>query len=294
MCVRIFFRFFCTLVLLAVVHSCHEEDPHKGRVPLAGVNGMYLYKDEVDLMFATYGNGNDSTGFVKDYVEKWLVETLFYSKAKENVASTAEIETMVDSYRKSLILNIYQDGLINQHLRDSIAETDVDLFYMSNAPLFELEEPMMKGLLFKVPEKSPKKHVVRTWCMRRNQEDLEQLEKYSINYGAQYEYFMEEWREMSEIAKLTPLTEYQLAERLSRKNVIEFNDGGFVYFVCADTIIGKGDRKPVEMVSGEIKELLTNSRKANFIKERKRVIYEEALEKGKVELFENNKPLAAH
>ena len=287
-----FIRVLQLIVLFAVVLSCEKENIHNGRVPLAGVDGIYLYKDEVDLMYATYGSETDSAEFVNNYVEKWLVEVLFYDKAMANVPYTSEIEGMVESYRKSLILNIYQDGLINQHLQNSITETDIETFYHSNEPLFELEETMVKGLMLKVPEKAPRKHLVRTWCMRRNQEDMEELEKYSISHDAQYEYFMDEWQVLSDVAKLVPLTEDQLAERLSRKSTIEFNDGGFIYFVCADTIIGKGGRKPIEMVSGEIKELLTNSRKANFIKERKKSIYKEALEKGLVELFENKKTVA--
>jgi hypothetical protein len=46
----------------------------------------------------------------------------------------------------------------------------------------------------------------------------------------------------------------------------------------------KGGQKPLEMVSDEVKELLLNSRKAEFIKTVKRSMYEEALEEGRVVL----------
>ena len=50
-------------------------------------------------------------------------------------------------------------------------------------------------------------------------------------------------------------------------------------------MLKRNDLKPIEMVSGEIKELLLNSRKAAFIKQVKRSLYEEALLNGQVILY---------
>ena len=90
---------------------------------------------------------------------------------------------------------------------------------------------------------------------------------------------------MSDIAKQTPLSEYQLNERLKRKETIEFKHGGYTYFVSADSLIQQGDRKPLEMVVSEVKELLVNSRRAGFIKEKKRSLYNEALATGEIIIF---------
>ena len=74
-------------------------------------------------------------------------------------------------------------------------------------------------------------------------------------------------------------------DRLLKKSTIEFKEGKFTYFVCADSILKRNDLKPIEMVSGEIKELLLNSKKAAFIKQVKRSLYEEALQNGQVILY---------
>lgn len=275
---------FLVTMVVTMLFQCKESDTHvhNGRIPLVAVDDHILYKDEVDLLYAVYGNGMDSVAFYDDYVERWAIDVLFYRKATENVASTDEIEEMVSSYRKSLILSVYQDGLINQHLVPDIKHEEVQEFYENNAALFELEEPLVKGLLLKVPEKSPKMNNVRKWCMQRTVEDLENIEKYSIANAATYECFIDEWVPLDMVASRTPLTVYQLGERLSRKNTIEFADGGYVYFIGADTIISKGKQKPLELVSAEIVELLVNSKKANFIKEKKRALYYEAQSKGEI------------
>ena len=282
---------FLSLALL--FPQCEEKTEHNGRVPLVAVGDTYLYKDEVDILYAMSGLGTDSVAFYDDYIERWATDALFYSKAFENVASTAEIERMVESYRRSLILSLYQDALINQHLVPEISEAEVQEFYERNLVMFELEEPLVKGLLLKLPEKSPKMNDVRRWCMRRDIEDLENIEKYSISNAAVYESFPEEWRSMNSVVALTPLTLNQLYDRLSQKKTIEFSDGGYIYFVGADTIVPKGGLKPLEMVAPEIVELLVNSKKANFIKEKKRALYNEAQSRGKVKRLDKNASEAA-
>lgn len=273
--------FFLVLLLFA----CKREDIHNGRTPIACIDGAYLYKDETDLMYAISGQGADSARFVSDYIERWAMEYLFYNKAAENVASTMDIESLVEKYRRGLILSVYQDGLVNQQLVPDISQWDIKEFYEANGAMFEMEEPMFKGLLLKVSDKSPNINKVRSWCMRRNAEDLESIEKYSISNSAFYNVFLEEWRAVSDVASQTPLTEYQLNERLKKKETIEFKHDGYTYFIGADSLIQKGDRKPIEMVTPEIMELLVNSRRAGFIKEKKNSLYKEALKTGEVVIF---------
>ena len=275
----------CLLLVLLLFCACKREDMHKGRTVVACIGETFLYKDEIDIMYAINGRGIDSVKFVDDYIERWAVERLFYNKAAENVASTVDIESMVDKYRTGLILSIYQDGLVSQQLVSDISMDDVEAFYEENEAMFELEEPMFRGLLLKVSDKSPNISRVRAWCMRHSSEDLDHIEKYSLANEAFYNGFLEEWRTVSDIAKQTPLSEYQLNERLKRKETIEFKHGGYTYFVSADSLIQQGDRKPLEMVVSEVKELLVNSRRAGFIKEKKRSLYNEALATGEIIIF---------
>lgn len=275
----------CLLMALMAIAGCYKEDIHKGRIPVAAVDGTYLYKDEVDLLYAVYGQESDSVRFFNDYIERWAAEHLFYSKATENVVPTDGIEDMVENYRKGLILSLYQDRLVNQQLVPDISQTDIQEFYYANEEMFELEEPVFKGLLLKVSDKSPNINKLRSWCIRKSSEDFELIEKYSIANSAFYNNFQEEWRTMEDAANLLPITGFQLNERLKRRETIEFRHEGYTYFVSADTILQNGDMKPLEMVSAEITDLLINSRKAEFIKEKKRSMYDEAVKAGMVELF---------
>ena len=283
-------KYMCLLALPALLYACREEVSYVDRVAvtrdaLATIGDTHLYKDEVDIVYAQQGRGIDSASFVQDYVQRWAVDVLFHEKAKENVASTAEIDRMVEKYRESLIQNLYQDRLITQQLVPTITAEEVREFYEKEQSLFELTEPYVKGFYVKLPYKNSKIRDVRNRCLRRGQDDLEELERLCSENGYECQFFMEEWLPFVDLAHRTPLTEQQLMDRLLRKDVIEFTEGKFTYFVCADSILKRNDIKPIEMVSDEIKELLINSKKARFIKQMKRSLYEEALKSGRVILY---------
>lgn len=278
-------RLFLVLTVILSVVSCHKEIPHDGRVLLAEVGTSKLYKDEVDLLLAVNDYGSDSARFVDEYLERWALEELYNNAATRNVANNAEIEKMVESYRRSLILNFYQEGLVNQHLKSSVGEADIKDFYEANKVLFDADENLLKGLLLVVPAKAPSLNKLRKWCIDMTPEALEELEAYSAENADSYEYFMDEWRSFEDVVKALPLTEGQLLDRLSKKSTIEFKENGLLYFVCADTIVREGDAMPIELVSAEINELLVNSRKAEFIKAKKMELYNDAKLKGEIKFY---------
>ena len=255
------------------------------RPAVACVGDIRLYKDEADIIYAQQGAGVDSAAFMHSYIERWAIDVLFHQKATENVVSTDEIDRMVENYRKSLIQNLYQDRLITQQLVPTISDAEVLEFYNKEQALFELNEPFVKGFYVKMPVKAPKTRDVRNWCLRKGQEDLEELEKLCSENGYEYQFFMEQWLPFDDLVYNNPLTGQQLMDRLLKNGTIEFKEDKFNYFVCADSILKRNDTKPIEMVSNEIKELLLNSKKAKFIKQVKRSLYEDALRNGRVILY---------
>ena len=280
------FSYFLLLPLLFFTFlACEEPDPHNGRVPLASVGDTFLYKDEVNLLYATHSHGDDSVAFVKNYVDRWVVEMMFYNKACRNVAATENIDRMVENYRRNLILNLYQDALISQQLVPNISQAEIDSFYNGNVSLFEVEEALFRGFFVKLPERTRGMNEVRKWCVVQSPDDLESLEQFCVTNSAECGFFMEEWCLLGHLAQRLPLTETDLEQRLSANSVVEFKDNGFTYFVCADTLLVEGDRKPLELVYNDVRDLLVNSKKPQFIKDVKGTLYQEALQNGQIKLY---------
>lgn len=277
----LFVVLFCTILL----SSCKEEIMHRGRTPLVSVGKEYLYVEDVQRFYAANPPAADSAQYVNDYINRWVEEALFYNVALRNVPSSQEIDKMVDSYRRSLVLNIYQEGLVEQHLRSEISPEEVEAFYKANSLMFEVEEPIMRGVFVRVPKKAPQLASLRKWYKSRSIDDLEKLEKYSLANDVVYEYFAETWNKVSDIAAKAPITEQDMLQRLLRSAAIEFSDADYLYFVSVDSVLDKGKLKPVELVDAEIRGLLVNTKKVDFIKSKKRVLYDEALKSGNIKYY---------
>ena len=269
----------------AVIVSCEEEIKHRGRTPLVSVGKEFLYVEDVERFCSANPPAVDSAKYVDEFINRWIEEALFYNVALRNVPSSNKIDKLVEGYRRSLVLNIYQDGLVEQHLHNDIIDEEVQAFYKANSSMFEVEEPIMMGLFLRVRKNAPKLSSLRKWYKSRAIEDLEKLDKYSLADGAQYEYFAETWQRVSDIAAKTPITEADLLQRLSRSAAVELNDKEYIYFISVDSLISKGGLKPVELVEGDIRNLLANTTKVNFIKEKKRALFDEAMEKGAIKYY---------
>lgn len=281
---KIVIAVFCTVFMIC---SCEKPFNHEGRTPVVSVGGQYLYKEDISRLFVAGHSDIDSVALLSDYVRNWIEEALFYRMAVKNVAKTAEIERLVENYRKALFVNIYQERLIEQRLQREITDEEVNVFYEQNKDMFILDEPMMKGLFMKVAKGAPQLSSVRKWYRKLDETDLENLEKYSLTNAIAYEYFNDSWRSLASVAAKMPITESDLLARLKYDDVLEFSDSTSVYFINATALLKKGEFKPVDLATVEITQLLSNSMKANFIKEVKRNMYESALTSGDVKFYDD-------
>ncbi len=271
---------------LIALTSCEGEIDHRGRTPLVGIGKDVLYKEDVAALYVTALPTVDSTTFVNDYVRRWLEDVLFYQMAQRNVPSAGEVERLVENYRRSLLLNIYQERLIEQQLRSNLTQAEVDSFYNDNSELFKLEEPQAQGIFLKLPIAAPRLASVRKWLTKLTPESVENLEKYSITNAVTYDYFVDSWHSLPSIAAKMPLTVEALEKSIAKNDLVEVSDSAHRYMLSVVATLKKGDKKPIELASDEIHSLLLNSMKANFVKQVKRDLYDKALSDGKIIFYD--------
>lgn len=272
--------------------SCSNEIDHHGRTPLAGVGNDFLYKEDVAALYVTALPSIDSTEFVKNYIRQWLEDVLFYRMAERNVAAAGEVDRMVENYRRALLLNIYQERLVEQQLKQTLSEEDVAAFYNSNAELFKLEEAQLQGLFLKLPLSAPRLQSVRKWLTKMSPEDIENIEKYNITNAVTYDYFVDSWRPLSAIAAKMPLTAEVLLKSLDKDTFVEVADTAYIYMLSTVARLDKGEQTPLELASDEISSLLINSKKANFVKKVKSDLYDKALENGEIVFYDTESSAA--
>jgi len=273
--------------LLALVGlGCSQQQDHKGRIPLVEVAGKFLYQDDLQAALPLNLSADDSVLFAESYIKNWVEDVLLFEKAEGNIPDNDRVMNLVESYRKALVMHAYQEALVKQRLADEITSDEVLAYYNQNKQLFVLDKPLVKGLFMKVPLKSPNLSDVRRWYKRNTQEAIEQLEKYSFRNAVTYDYFYDHWRPLEEIEALIPGRTWNPdSDYLKQNRNVELKDTAFYYFLHVEEFQGKGEQKSLDFAEEEIKEILINLKRVEFINSVKDELYHQASDRNRINYY---------
>jgi hypothetical protein len=117
-------------------------------------------------------------------------------------------------------------------------------------------------------------------------EVLEQLEKYAYQNASGYELFLEEWKTASQILLRMPFEEDNLHKLLKQKRQVSMQDSLNTYVLQVSEMYVRGEQMPLDFARGEIEKIILSQRQVEFIQQKREEIYKEALEQGKLKLYE--------
>ena len=270
------------LITLLCCGACKEQYDHKGKTALVEVDGNFLYKEDLMSVLPVGLSKDDSILFAEHYIRSWAEEILLYEKAANNIPDNVDVDKLVENYRKALIMHTYQQELINQKLTNDISEQEIADYYEKNKELFKLESPLIKGLFIKVPLTAPQLNNVRRWYKTEKQDAVESLEKYSLQNAVKYEYFYNKWVPVTDVLDLIPLKEASPEQYVDKHRHVELKDTAFYYFLNVSDYRGAGEEKPYEFARSEVKDLLVNQKRVNFMEQVKNDLYQQAVSKKKI------------
>lgn len=267
------------------VTSCQQTWRDFTRDAVLEVEGEILYQDEIEDFIPKGISANDSIYLVETYKKQWATKVLLYKKAYNNVGNNSDIKQLVESYRKELIINQYQQQLIAEKLQE-VSEDSLISYYEKHKDLFVLEEAVIKGIFIKVPSAELNQEDLVKWLSNTTDEHLENIMLYCTQHAVQYEFFLESWTPYGKINNL-------LAERidsndpsLTRGTVTQQKDN-YTYYLRITGKCNAGNPQPYEMIQPELKNMLLNQEKIKFINQFQQSLYNNAVEKGEIIFFEN-------
>ncbi len=286
------FTFFPIIAALILLSSCTHKVQDVKSKPLLEVEGKFLYADEIQQVIPPNVNDTDSTEIADSYTRKWVTDVLMYENAKRNITNQAEIDELVESYRKSLTIHQYQQKMIEQRLPKESSEEDLKAFYTQYSDQLVLKENIVQGLLLIVPKNAPKLPSVRSWVQSANTKSLESIEKYSIQNAISYDYFGDKWLDFNKVLKKIPLKIEDPAKFLSTNKFVETSDSTQQYFLKIESYRINGQVEPYEMAKNRIAIILLNKQKAEFISKFEDELYNDAVNNETVTFF--NKKNSKH
>jgi len=278
------------LIAIWFISACRPANPLSEEDGLVTVHGYTLYRNEVEKIIPNNISPSDSLLMAENYVKKWIKDVLTFEVAQRNIGKEeAEINRLVEDYRRSLLRHRYQEYMIRSRLTAEIREDEKMAYYQDNAGKFILDKSLIKGLFLKIPAESPGIADVKKWYRSNDPADLENIEKYSIQNASVYDYFYDRWIDLDEVLDKMPVNLSNKSHYLSTNNSMEVNDSLYCYFLNISEYLLPGNITPYEYADAQIQEMMINQRKMDFLYTFEEELYLDAVRKGEVILFSNQK-----
>lgn len=272
------------VVLLST--ACQQTLRDFTRDAVLEVEGEILYQDQIEAFIPSGLATSDSLYLAESFKKQWITQVLLYQKAFANVGNSQAIKQQTESYRKELVINHYQQQLIQEKLED-ISEDSLQAYYQKNKDLFLLEEAVIKGMFIKIPSSATHQQELSDWLSNTTDENLENIMRYCTQHAVQYEFFLENWTPFSKITTLMPESIDPNNPSLTRGIMIQ-NSADYSYYLRITGMSKAGSPQPYEMVYPRLHNILLNQEKIKFINQFQQELYNQAIKNGMVKTFETN------
>ena len=276
------------IIIIFLVISC--EDPHPGRIPLAEVGTQILYLDDVKKVFPSNISYSDSIVWVDDFIMGWIRKQLVIVHAEKNLSEEQKnMDDELTQYRNSLLIYRYKAALLQQKMDTTITADEINRYYEEYKDEFILTDNLMKAVYLKIPIELVNPENVKALCEDDSHEKLHQLDEYGVQYAKAYDRFGDMWVKTSTIFSLLPEVISNEAQMIKRSKFIEISDPGYYYIVCIRDYRLKGDFAPLQHVNNEIKNIIRNKRKVQFLRDIEEDVYKEGLASNKFKIYKIQK-----
>jgi hypothetical protein len=267
------------LILLILLGACNNNSDQPARIALASVGDVILYYDEIPRLWQSDIAPQDSAAIIQNYINKWAKKELLFMKAEQNLPAELkdEIEKQLHETRSNLVIYQYQRQMMLEKMDTAISGTEIEQYYALNEKNFHLNSNIVKALFIKVPVETPGVDKIRSWARSGEPKDLQQLESYCYQFAEKYDDFGEDWVTMDKLSVELPQDIINQDEFLKWNKWYETSDSASVYMISIRDFRQRYSLAPFEYVKNDIKSIILNNRRFDFLQSLENGIYNEAL-----------------
>lgn len=268
------------LFLALLITSCTHVRKEDGRIAVARAGDHMLYFDQVPpTLVSSAMSENDSIAAIQNYIRRWARKELLAIRAEQNLTAEykTEVNRQLEEMRNNLLIYQYQQQMIIQKMDTAVSDSELQEYYISNLNTFTLTSNIVKALFFKLSKEAPDLDKVRKWYRSNTPEDYRALEDYCYQFAVRYDDFDEGWIQFAQLLMEVPLESDDQEAWLTRNRAVELEDNAFLYFINIREYKLRNSVAPFEYISGQVKTIILNNRRNDFLLKLEDGIYNEAL-----------------
>lgn len=273
------------MFLLAACNLFQEKS-----VPVAKVGDRVLTLKDLERDIPNYLDKDDSVMWADDYIKKWVERELLLMKAEENLSDQMkDVSKELEEYRNSLIIFRYKNELLKQKLDTTVNEPDIESYFNQHRESFILNRNIVRAIYIKVPVEVSSPESLKDMCATDEPGKLARLNEYCLSYAKAYDRFNDHWVPADMVLKNLPMEITDQDKLIQRNRFIESSDANYYYLVCIREYRLTGQVSPLDYVRTQIKNLIMNKQKLEFLKQIDKDVYTEGIDKNKVKLYKIKK-----
>jgi hypothetical protein len=282
-------RLFTLVVIIALAAGCSYSNKNSKRVPVAKAGEAILYLDEIPALVNTGTTEPDSSVIVQDYINKWARTQLMFQQAEENLTPEMkiEIDNQVEETRSDLTIYQYQRQMMLEKMDTLISDVEMENFYITHSQNFILGSSIVKALFIKVPFETPNMYRIRMLARSNEPKDLQELETICYQFAEKFDDFDEKWVTLDRISIELPQEINNEVNFLKRTTFYESTDSVDIYLLKLRDYKLKSTPAPFDYVIEDIKRIIWNTRRLEFIQNLEKGIYNKAIEENKFIIYNN-------
>ena len=275
------------LITFSLLTGCNTEKNTVKRTMVAEVGKDILYFDEIPKIILTGINKTDSTSVVQNYINKWAKRELLLQKAEENLSPALkdEIDNQLEETRTNLVIYQYQRQMMLEKMDTVLTDNELEDYYAANEKSFVLTTNIVKALFIKLPVETPNLEKIKILARSNDQKDLQQLESYCYQFAEKFDDFNEEWVSMERLSVELQQDIENEENFLKRNTFYETSDSSSVSLISIRDYRLRASTAPYEYVKNDIKRIIWNSRRIEFIQSLENGIYNDALKQNSFKIF---------
>ena len=273
------------LIILLGFISCNSNNTLDNPT-VAKVDDSYLYLNKIRELIPNNSSKEDSTIIAQNYIHQWIKKQLLVSRAELNLTNEdQDVEEMVEDYRSSLIIHKYQQHLIEQKLDTIVSHAEIDKYYRDYPGNFLLNRNIVKAVYIKIPKPLPQAKKIKQIYKLKKDEDWDKLEDYCFQNATKFDNFSEQWIYSQNLLSQTPIKVRNEENFLRRNKYFEAEDSTFHYLINIQDYKLKKGIAPLSFVNQDIRKIIINKRKIQFIKNMEESIFRDAESKNKFKIY---------
>jgi hypothetical protein len=279
-----------TIFILSAVFllaACRNNKNTSERIAVAEVGKVILYYDMIPQLINRGINEQDSSAILQNYINKWAKRELLFQKAEENLSAELknEIARQLEETRTNLVIYQYQRQMMLEKMDTIVSDTELKDYYTSNEKSFILRSNIVKALFIKLPIETPNLIKIKSLARSNDQSDLQQLEKYCYQFAERFDDFNEGWITMDRLLTEMKQDIENEEDFLRRNTFFEKTDSGSVFLISIRDYRLRYSIAPYEYVRDDIKRIIWNTRRFDFIQSLENGIYNDALKKNSFKIY---------